>query len=262
MNRGVDRFMKKVIEEAGNGPRALSFPIGVFVSISLLLFTFNCKKGEVIESIGGHDIHTKEYEDYYATSVDMASRMAGADRTFVSRMVCNPESNLSTALRPSAHYNRYRDMLMVARVAEEEGFTDDPNVKRMLEQSRLQTLGQLYINARLLQAVDVPDDAKVKVCEALRKKDPQKMAHLSLDDCLEVAEGILKRRLVSQKSDQVVNSIRESISIKRNPKFPQKEYLKNLALYKTLLKKGGCEGQPKAGGSAAPKGKAPAGAKK
>ena len=240
--------MKEVIRKLGNSCQTVSR--GVLASFALLLFAFSCNKGEVIETIGGYDIHTKEYEDYYATSVDMASRMAGADKTFVSRMVCNPESNLSTALRPSSHYNRFRDMLMVARVAEEEDFTDDPNVKRMLEQSRLQTLGQLYINARLLQAVKVPDDAKVKVCEALRKKEPQKMAHLSLDDCLEVAEGILKRRLVSQKSEQVVNSIRESIAIKGNPKFDQNDYLRNLVLYKNLREKGGCAGNaPKAEGS-------------
>ena len=230
--------MKKVIRKSGKSCQLVS--MGVFVSFTLLLFSFNCKKGEVIESIGSYDIRTKEYEDYYATSVDMASRMAGADRSFVSRMVCNQESSLSKALRPSSHYTRFRDMLMVARVAEEEGFTDDPNIKRMLEQSRLQTLGQLYINARLLQAVDVPEDAKVKVCEALRKKEPKQMAHLSLDDCLEVAEGILKRRLVSQKSEQVVNSIRESIAIKRNHKFDQSAYLKGFALYKSLREKGGC----------------------
>ena len=244
--------MKKMINKLGSGSRVLS--IGSLVSVALLLFSFSCREGEVIESIGGYDIHTKEYEDYYATSVDMASRMAGADRTFVSRMICNEESGLSKALQPSTHYNRYRDMLMVARVAEEEGFTDDPNVKRMLEQSRLQTLGQLYINARLLQAVNVPDDAKVKVCEALRKREPKKMAHLSLDDCLEVAEGIWKRRLVSQKGDQVVNSIRESIAIKRNPKFNQGEYFQDLALYKTLRQKGGCAGK-------APKAKGDSGAK-
>ena len=163
------------------------------------LFTVSCDRGELIESIGGEGIYTEDYQDYYSTSVELASRMAGADQSFVARMICNPEASLSTALKPENHYSRFRDSLMVARVAEKQGFLDDPNVQRMLEQSRLQTIGQLYINAKLLQAVKVPKDAKIKVCEALRKKEPAKMASLSLDECLEVSEGILKRRLVSQK---------------------------------------------------------------
>ena len=223
----------------------------IFVAMLLSFSTMNCDKGEVIETIGGHSITTSEYQDYYATSVDLASRMAGADQTFVSRMICNPDSQLSSALNPTQHYVRYRDSLMVARVAEQEGFLDDPNVQRMLEQSRLQTIGQLYINAKLLQKVNVPEDAKIKVCEALRKKEPAKMKALSLDDCLEVAEGVLKRRLVQSKGKEVVNEIRESISIKKNSKIELSDYLAKLSLYNELREKGGCKSS--SGSGSAPK---------
>ncbi len=213
--------------------------LGALVLLSMV--SSSCtKQGDVIETIGGHSIYTEDYENYYKTSVNLASRMAGADESLISRMVCNSETAIGKSLTPAIHYTRYRDSLMVAKVAEEEGFLDDPNVKRMLEQSRLQTISQLYINAKLLQSIKIPEEAKMKVCEALRKKEPKKMASLSLDDCLEVAEGALKRRLIGRKSDGVINSIRESIAIKKNDNFDLGEYLGSIALYKKLRKKGGC----------------------
>ena len=215
--------------------------VGLSATLICFLAVMGCgKKGEVIETIGKHSIHTGEYEDYYATSVDLAGRMAGADRKVIARAICNPESPVSKALVPERHYAGYRDSLMVAQVAEEEGFLDDPNVQRMLEQNRLQTIGQLYINAKLLQKVKIPEAAKVSACKELRKKEPQKMASLSLDDCLEVAERLLRRRIVNQKGEEVLNEIRESIAIKRNQNLDQDDYLDNLALYKRLRKKGGC----------------------
>ncbi len=206
----------------------------------LSFFIFSCDKGQVIETIGGQDVHDKDYERYYATSVDLASRMSGADETFLSRMVCDEESQLSVALKPSSHYERYRDAVMVARVAEKEGFLKDPKVQAMLEQSRLQTIGQLYVNYKLIQSTTVPEDAKVKVCETLRKKEPEKMAQLSLDDCLKVAEGLLKRRLIAERSDQVLSNIKQNVTIRKNDKFDLTNYLKNLKQYKSLREKGGC----------------------
>ncbi len=218
--------------------------VSMIPAFALLLFTFACERGEVIETIGGHDLRTKEYEEYYSTSVDLASRVSGADKSVIAKLVCNKESSVSKTLRPQNHYDRYRDSLMVARVAEDEGFLDDPNVQRMLEQNRLQTIGQLYINAKLLQAVDnlITEEAKLKVCEALRKKEPKKMAPLSLNDCLAVSERFIKKRLISQKSKEVIKDIRESVAIKRNLKFDQKQYFNKLPAYVDLKKEGGCAG--------------------
>ena len=215
--------------------------LGICVSFFCSLMAISCgEKGDTIETIGGYSIHTKEYEEYYATSVDLAGRMAGADRKVIARAVCNPESPVAKALVPERHYASYRDSLMVAKVAEEEGFLDDPNVQRMLEQNRLQTIGQLYLNAKLLKKVQIPEEAKVAACKELRKKEPKRMASLSLDDCLAVAERLLRRRIVNQKSEEVLDEIRESIAIRRNHKLDQEDYLENLALYKTLRKQGGC----------------------
>ena len=94
----------------------------VISTFALAFIILSCDKGQVIETISGKKIYDKDYEKYYATSVDLASRMAGADETFLSRMVCDEESQLSAALKPSGHYERFRDAMMVAQVAEKEGF--------------------------------------------------------------------------------------------------------------------------------------------
>ncbi len=219
----------------------LCMPMKSFAVLCLSLVTgFACNKGEVVETIGGHSIYAQEYLDYYDTSVNLASRMVGADKKFVSRMICDESSSLSKALKPSNHYARYRDSLMVARVAEEEGFLDNPSVQRMLEQSRLQTIGQLYINAKLLEKIEIPESAKLEVCKKLRKEKPKQMASLSLEDCTALAEGVLKRRLMSERTDVVINEIKESIAIKRNLEFDQRNFLRNLPLYQDLKEQGGC----------------------
>ena len=234
-------MIKKILFK---GRSSLPLLVGFFALVLPLFFTSNCNKGEVLETIGGKGIYTKEYENFYSTSVEMAGRLAGVERKDIANSVCNPESKLSKALNPPAHYSRFRDTFLVAQAAEAEGFADKPEVKRMLENSRLQALSQYYINTKILAAIEIPEETKVKVCEALRKKEPQKMAALSLDDCLSVAERVLKQRLLEPKSKEVIKDIRESVAVKANEDFDKKKYLKALPLYEELKEEGGCSGSP------------------
>ncbi len=212
------------------------------------LFLLTCeKKGEVIEEIGTQKIYTKQYEKEYATAVDFASRLAGTDKSVLYKIICNPSTaptteayQLALTLKPENHYTQYRDTIMIAQIAEEEGFLDDPVVQQIIRQSRLQTIAQLYINQKLSQSLEIAEEDKIETCEELRRREPARMKPLPLEDCLKVAEGVLRRKAVQSKGQEIVQDVKERVAVRKNEKFDRDNYLENIPLYKTIQEQGGC----------------------
>ncbi len=193
-----------------------------------------------METIGDRKIWTKDYETFYQTSMDLTGRMAGSGKEAISRLVCDESSPLSTALKPENHYAQYRDTLIIAQVAKDEGFLDKTEVKLMMEQSRLQTIAQLYINEKIMQKVKISKEEKLKTCQELRAQEPSKMAPLSLEDCLDVAAGVLKRRRAKEKGAEILGEIKEQIAVKKNGSFNKDVYLERMPLYRDIRKEGNC----------------------
>ena len=172
--------------------------------------------------------------------MELTGRMAGSGRKAVARLVCDESSPLSAALKPENHYAQYRDTLIIAQVAKEEGFLEKPEVKLMMEQSRLQTIAQLYINEKIMQKVKISQKDKLKTCQELRVQEPSKMAPLSLEDCLDVSAGVLKRRRAKEKGAEILGEVKERIAVKKNENFDRDAYLEAMAIYRDVRKEGNC----------------------
>jgi hypothetical protein len=214
----------------------------------MVVFALSCEQGEVIEKIGNESITTAEYEDNYNTSVELATRYANAEKSTLYKLVCNPSiapnaqaRDMALQLAPSVNYQQFRDARIVEIVAEEEGFLDRPIVQKILEQTRRNTLAQLYVTEKLWERIKISEEDKQETCQELRKEDPARVGPLPLDDCLRIAEGILKTQQSRREAQKVFDEIKEKVKITKNEKFDREEYLKNgLELFKTIKTEGGC----------------------
>ncbi|MCX7998472.1 MAG: lipoprotein LipL31, partial [Leptospiraceae bacterium] len=122
--------------------------------------------------------------------------------------------------------NYYRDMLITAKAAEKSGFTNRPEVKRMLEFMKLQYISQIYLMEEFEKRFKVTDEEVKAECEELRKKNMQ-LASRPISDCLNYARASLKLKYMSENQAKIRERIKEGISVKRNENFDLEEYLKN-----------------------------------
>ncbi|MBI3395112.1 MAG: hypothetical protein HY042_04700 [Spirochaetia bacterium] len=208
-----------------------------------------CKKGEVIEEIGAYTITTRDYEDYYGAYLEKASRLVNAEKKTLYQLVCNPPdsranpilADLVSGLNPTQNYKKYRDMRIIEQVAKQTGFMDRPVVRQILDQVVLETVAQLYIQEKMDERTKISTEQKQKKCEDLRRELPDKVGPLPLDRCMELAEGILKREQIERQYPEIVQEIKESVTIHRNANFNKDDFLeKKIELYNTMRKEGGC----------------------
>ncbi|MDH5656488.1 MAG: hypothetical protein OEZ34_11300 [Spirochaetia bacterium] len=218
----------------------------------LALFFYSaaaCKKGELIEEIGSYKVTTAEYEDYYTTYVDKASIIARSEKSTLYKLMCNPDQipphpvlhELFKQLDPKENYKDYREMKIIEQVAKAEGFTDDPVVKKIIEQTVLETVVKLYFQKKLDQRIKISMDDKTARCDELRRTYPQKMAPLPLETCLYFAEGFLKEEIIEREGPRLRDEIKEGVAIVKNKEFDRDDYLENkMPVFNTIKKEGGC----------------------
>lgn len=222
------------------------------VLLTVLLASAACKKGETIEEIGGHRIGTAEFEDFYSTTVETATRYSNAQKDTLYKLVCNPSLapsemhyDMAVSLQPRIAYDRYRSMLMIESVAREEGFTDRPLIRKILENANRQNLVQLYLHQKVIEKIKISEAEKQQTCEELRRREPQRVGPLPLDDCLKVAEGFLMRAQFERIQREVYDEIKERVRVEKNEEFDRDAYFTSgLELYQQIKEGGGCKDQP------------------
>lgn len=220
--------------------------------LSFAVFTAlaSCKeRGRVIETIGKDTITTDKFETYYSTYIEKASRLANADKETLYKLMCNPDQippdpairELIGGLIPENNYEKFRDMKIIEQAALSEGYQDRPVIKEILDQVYMETLVNLYVQEKIQEKIKISETEKEEKCSALRKERPQQMAGLTLDQCLKVAERFIKMEIVQREYPKIIEGIKESVQIKRNPDFDREKFLKNeMVLYNEIRKTGGC----------------------
>lgn len=235
--------------------------IAIVSMLAMAGLLFGCKQGEKIETIGNFSVTTQDYEDYYSTYLEKAARFANAEKTTLYKLMCNPDQappnpviqDMLEKLKPENNYEEYRQMRIIEQVAKNEGFTDRPVVKRIIDQVVLETLVRLYLQEKMDERIKISLEDKQNKCEELRKEFPRRIGPLPLDSCLYIAEGFIKQNIMAREEPKLREEIKESVSVKKNPEFNRETYLKeNLDLYKAIQKEGGCNISAEAGSSSTP----------
>ena len=221
-----------------------------FVLLSfLLIFGTGCKKGTVMEEIGSYTVTTAEYEDYYSTFVDKAAIYANAEKPTLYKLMCNPDQvppnpilrDLFDKLDPHVNYDEFREMKIIEQVAKAEGFTEKPVIKKIIEQTVMETIVKLYFQEKLDQRIKISLEQKTARCDELRLRFPQKMAPLPLETCLYIAEGFIKQEIIEKEGPKLRDEIKEGVAIKKNKNFDRDDYLNNkMEIYNSIRKEGGC----------------------
>ncbi len=222
--------------------------VGLLLTSSVLL-SLTCKKGDVIEEIGGYAITTKDYEEYYGAYLEKASRIVNVEKKTLYQYVCNPPdsranpmlADLVQGLNPPHNYRKYRDMRIIEQVARQSGFTDRPVVRQILDQVILETVAQLYLQEKMDERTKVSLEQKQQKCNELRKEFPDRMGPLPIERCLDYAGALLKREQQDKLYPEFVQEVKESVVIRRNNSFNKDDFLeKRVELYNTMRKEGGC----------------------
>lgn len=226
------------------------------VGLALILALTACKEGEKIETIGSHTITTGEFEQYYEGYIERTARMANAEKKTLIRFICNPDDiqrmppeaqQALVMLNPEYNYKQYREMRIIEQRAIEEGFTERPMVKEILEQVRLDALSKLYMMDKVEQNIKISEEQKEARCQEIRERFGPEAAAMTLDDCLDYAEATLKQEIMRREFDQIREEMRERISIDTNENFDKDAFLKDgIPAYNEMRKAGGCyvEGSP------------------
>lgn len=226
-----------------------TWSLRVLGTVLFSFFMIQCGKGEKIEEIAGFTIYSEAYEKAYAAAVNFSNHLTGEDKKALFQTVCNPSLapnaeayQLAAGLIPENHYNQYRELVMISRIAAKEGFLDDDEIQEILELNRLQTIAQLYLGKRIREKnYTVTEEEKAAACQELRTKEPQRMAGLSAIQCLDVGAQFVRRQMMQVQSGVVEDEIKERANVKKNTNFDRENFLSNLALYKQIQKEGGCE---------------------
>jgi len=215
---------------------------------SVLLFATSCGKREVIEEIGDSEVTTKVYEDYYTTYLEKMVRLGNVEKKNLYNWICHPEEGppgtraLLQGLDPQNNYREFRDNLTVEAVARAEGFQDRPIVRQILEQVQRELLVRLYLAEKMDSRIRISEDEKKKKCEELRREYPDRVAHLTIEQCLQFAESQLKDAIMVKEYPKLIEEVKEGVKITRNPNFNRDEYLdKKFEIYRTMRREGGCE---------------------
>lgn len=256
----IDLTPRNLMARAGRlrGPRTVFTALLAFV----VVFAAGCKQGEVIEEIGDYTITTADFDEFYSASLERTARLGNIEKPTLYKMICNKQNapnriykEISWFLRPENYYKRYREHRIVDQVARKEGFHDRPVVQNILNLLTLEMIAQLYIQEKLEERIKITDEQKHAECQKMRKQYPDRIGTLPLDQCLLVAQGQLKQKIVERETEKIVDEIKESVVVHRNPDFNRDEYLKDgYELYQTIRQEGGCSAETDAAAEGAEEG--------
>ena len=220
------------------------------IAIALTVVLSACKEGEKIETIGNHTITTKEFERYYEGYIEKTARMANAEKKTLIRFICNPDDiqrmppeaqQALIMLNPEYNYSQYREMRIIEQRAMEEGFTDRPMVKEILEQVRLDALSKLYLMDKVEQNIKISEGQKEQRCQEIRERFGAQAAAMTIDDCLDYAEATLKQEIMKREFAKVRDEMKERVTIDVNDNFDKDAFLKDgIPAYNEMRKAGGC----------------------
>ena len=236
--------LRSVFQRTSRSPRMAFYTLLVFV----VAFAAACKQGEVIEEIGDYVITTADFDEFYSASLERTARLANAEKKTLYKMICDKQAppnrtygEMAYFLKPENFYNRYREHRIVAQVAEKEGFSDRAVVQQIQNLTNLETTAQLYIQEKLEERIKITEEDKQARCDEMRKRYPDRIGTLPLDQCLLVAQGVLKKEIYEKEAEKVIDEIKESVVVHRNPDFNRDQFLKDgFALFETIRKEGGC----------------------
>jgi hypothetical protein len=227
--------------------------------------------GELMEEITynsqGAKITTKDFEDYYVTFVEKAARFANAEKSTLYRMICNPDQipndpmvrELIAKLDPQYNYEDFRMMRVIEMAAKNEDFDDKPHVRALIEQQKFDTVVRLYVQEKMDERIKISEEQKKQKCDELRRQFP-KIGSLPIDNCLMIADGVLKRDIMIQEGPRLQEEIREMVEVRKNSEFSKEDFLKTqIAAFNELKKEGGCAAPEK--GAQAAEEKNPTGSK-
>ncbi len=218
------------------------------ILLSIIYFP-NCReKGENIETIGKDTITTSDFETYYETYIEKTSRLANAEKQTLYKLMCHPEEipqepaiqELIAGLYPENAYQKFREMKIIEQAAKLENFDKKVQIKNILEQVRLETLINLYIQEKIQERMKISSEQIEKKCESLRNQD-KRVQNLPIEQCLKIAEAYIKNEFISKEYPKILSEIKESIQVVKNNQFDKDKYLKNdITLYKEARKIGQC----------------------
>ncbi|MCZ8343015.1 MAG: lipoprotein LipL31 [Leptospira sp.] len=200
----------------------------------LLVFTFivSCSDSSpVIETLEGHKITVKEFETAYDTALDSISRLQNIEKKtlleFVEKDISEVPAqfqDLNFQLQKKNFYQTYRQMIMTKIVAEKSGYTSRSDVAEVLRQVEMQTIAQMYVSEQVEKKVQISDEQAKAECERMRGAN-RDIAALTIDKCLAYAKANIKQIQTRELLPQVVERIKEEVTIKRNDKFDLDAYL-------------------------------------
>ncbi len=219
------------------------------LNLSLIFLASFCKeKGSLIETIGNDKVYTQDFETYYETYIEKASRLANAEKKTLYELMCNPEKipqdpaiqELIAGLYPENAYQKYREMKIVEQAARLENFDKRPIVRNIIDQVVMETIVNLYIQEKMQEKFKITNEQIEQKCSELRNKD-KRIQSLPIDQCLKIAEASIKQEIIRTEYPKLINDIKESVQVKKNDQFNKDYFLQNeIKLYKEAKKIGGC----------------------
>ena len=226
----------------------------VFIACTHILTLFTgavCfEKGEVIETIGSYKLTTTEFEEYYETFLEKFARTQNVDKKSIAKFICEPETSINPRVArqvafmmdPTNTYKSMRDARMVEQVADQEGFSKKPIIKRLLEQSRLETLTRFFVQEKMEKYLKFTDEEIALKCDELRKKSPERFGVMPIDVCKQQAKRFMAEKVMQTKYNELIGNIKEGVQVTKNADFDKDGYLleRNIPAYISLKKEGGC----------------------
>lgn len=201
-------------------------------SLVLALSFVNCNdSSQVIETLDGNKVTVNDFKLAYETALDSISRLQNIEKKTLHEFIEKEPNEVPSQfeelyfqLQKKNFYNTYRQMLMTKIVAQKKGFTTRPDIQETLKQVEMQTISQLYVSEEVEKRLKITDDQVKEECERLRKVD-KNIATLTIDRCLSFARAQLKQNLSREILPNIVQGIKEEVTVRRNENFDLDAYL-------------------------------------
>lgn len=215
-----------------------------FFSILLVSFLFSCKEeSQVIETLDGHKVTVEEFRTAYDTYVDFISRSQNIEKKTLLEFIDKTEAeipqqflDLYFSLQKRNFYNNYRQTLMTKIVADKKGFSSRPEVQSQMKFQEMQMVSQLFLQEEVEKKIKITQEQVEAECERLRKSE-KNIDKIDIEKCLNFARANLRSQKTREEIPQLIERIKEEVSIRRNENFDLDAYL--------LPKKPSGEGEPK-----------------
>lgn len=202
-----------------------------FCAIFSLILLAACGDGTpVIYSIDGNKVTTASFETAYDTALDTLSRTQNVEKKTLIKYLTEREEQVPQVFLPirqefkkKKFFENYRQMLVIKAAADKSGFSKRKDIKEILKFQEMQLISNMYIAEQVESRIKITETELEDACTELRKKYKQAEA-LTLEQCYETVRGPLKGRKSQEILPEVMDRIKESVTIKNNEKFDDEKY--------------------------------------